>query len=73
MPALARNSPRAQQPEKLQTKSRGRRVQAWAPGAMSATSCITQTDGDNLSFAATGGEREGPDLASQVAGRSSAN
>ena len=36
MPALARNSPRAQQREKLQTKSRGRRVQARAPGAMSA-------------------------------------
>lgn len=41
MPALARNSPRAQQREKLQTKSRGRRVQGRAPGAMSAPSCIT--------------------------------
>ena len=53
MPALARNSPRAQQREKLQTKSRGRRVQGRAPGAMSAPSCITQgrqRREDNLAF-----------------------
>ena len=71
MPALARNSPRAQQREKLQTKSRGRRVQARAPGAMSAAVASHRHRQGQLVICShrRRDKREGPDFVSQVAGR----